>query len=53
MLSIGKAGAPTTACTGAQKAGGIGNSGFTIKRTSHIVRIPFVPCDAHVGPQKR
>jgi len=36
----------TTACTGAQKAGGLGNSGFIIKRTSFTARIFFVPCEA-------
>jgi tryptophan-rich sensory protein len=36
----------TTTCTGAQKAGGIGNNIFTIKRTSTTGHFPFVPCDA-------
>ncbi len=31
---------------GAQKAGGLGTSVVIIKRTSHKVRVPFVPCEA-------
>jgi hypothetical protein len=31
---------------GPQKAGGLGNNNFIIKRTSSIVRIPFVACEA-------
>ena len=41
-------GLATTAFTGAQKAGGLGNILVIIKRTSSTVRIPFVPCEAHV-----
>jgi len=36
----------TTACTAAQKAGGLDNKGIITKRTSSKVRIPFVPCEA-------
>jgi len=31
---------------GPQKAGGLGNNCLIIKRTSSIVRIPFVACEA-------
>jgi uncharacterized protein YhfF len=31
---------------GPQKAGGLGNNGIIIKRTSSIVCIPFVACEA-------
>ena len=52
MFFIGKPVAPTTTCTGAQKAGGIGSIGFTVKRTSSRVRIPFLPCDAKCSQEK-
>ena len=31
---------------GPQKAGGLGNNGFIIERTSSKIRIPFVACEA-------